>query len=454
MSQKPPTSRNLLAFRPFAAVARSSLYPAVFQLLTASVFVVIVFQLLVGPDLAHENFGTALVWVLWWPLLPLMFVLLGRFWCSICPFGSLSDLVQRAVGLERRVPLFLKKYGIWIIDASFILITWADHVWGIVGSPWGSGVLLLMITTAVIVSGAFFKRRAFCRYLCFLGGVAGNYARAGMVSLRAKPDVCATCKDRAACFNGTEQVAGCPLFEFPRQMDSNANCSLCSNCVKSCPNDAITLTVRPPTSELWFINKPRVAEAFLAAAIMGIVLIQNITMLNVWDDVLSWIEQTTGITSYTVIFTIAFAVAVAVPVTLLYASARVAGRANRETTLMNFARFGYALIALDLAGHLAHNLFHLLAEGKSVAYTTMALFGMDHGGESAALVSNSTIQILQFLLIGLGVVGSLYAAYRIARRTYGEGRPLLATLVPYATLIVAFGILNIALFMQPMAMRM
>ncbi len=454
MSKKPPTSRNLLAFHPFATIARSRLYPGILQLATASVFVLIVFQLLVGPELAHENFGTALVWVLWWPLLPILFLVLGRFWCSVCPFGSLSDLVQRVVGLERRVPGFLKKYGIWIIDASFILITWADHVWGIVGSPWGSGVLLLMITTAVIVSGAFYKRRAFCRYLCFLGGVAGNYARAGMVSLRTEPDVCATCTAGAVCFNGTEKAPACPMFEFPGKMDSSANCSLCTNCITNCPNDAITLTVRPPTSELWFISKPKVAESFLAAAIMGIVLIQNITMLTAWDGVLTWIERTTGITSYTVIFTIAFAVAVTIPVALLYLSSFVAGGFNGETPLLNFARFGYALIPLDLAGHVAHNLFHLLAEGKAVFFTSAALFGMDHGGESPAIASNATIQILQFALVGLGVFGSIYAAYRIARHAHGDGDRARASLAPYATLIVAFGILNIALFMQPMAMRM
>src|SRR5674536_348946 len=108
------------------------------------------------------------MWVLWWPLIPVVFVFLGRFWCAVCPFGLISDVVQKLVGLHRPVPRFLKRYGIWIIDASFLAITWSDHVWGIVESPWGSGVLLLLLTTAVVVSGALFQRRTFCRYLCCL----------------------------------------------------------------------------------------------------------------------------------------------------------------------------------------------------------------------------------------------------------------------------------------------
>src|SRR5699024_5627974 len=102
-------------------------------------------------------------------------------------------------------------YGIWIVDATFLAITWADHVWGIVESPWGSGVLLLLLTTAVVASGAFFHRRTFCRYLCFLGGLSGNYGRVGMVELRADSGICKTCTSKAVCYNGNDKVAGCPL---------------------------------------------------------------------------------------------------------------------------------------------------------------------------------------------------------------------------------------------------
>jgi polyferredoxin len=283
---------NLLKNRTLLAIMKSRWYPAVFQALAAVGFTVIVYQLVAGPVAAHQNLGTARTWVLWWPLIPILFLLLGRFWCAICPFGTLSDLVQKFVGNERPVPVFLKKYGIWIIDALFILITWSDHVWGIVENPWGSGVLLLLLTTGVVASGAFFQRRTWCRYLCFLGGLSGNYALAGMVALRATPEVCATCKSKAACYNGSEKGPGCPMFEFPRQMDSNANCNLCAACIKTCPNGSIQLTVQPPTKELWSIKKPKFEQAFLAVVIMGIVFIQNITMLEGWPPVLQSLERT------------------------------------------------------------------------------------------------------------------------------------------------------------------
>lgn len=78
---------------------------------------------------------------------------------------------------------------------------------------------------------------------------------------------------------------------------------------------------------------------------------------------------------------------------------------------MNFTRFGYSLIPLDLGGHLAHNLFHLLAEGKSVYYTFLTLFGVKVGNYSTAVAGNDTIHFLQIALVGLGTLGSLYAAW-------------------------------------------
>jgi polyferredoxin len=450
--------RNLLELRPVAAVARSRFYPAVFQWITTAVFVVIVWQLLLGPDSAHDNLGTALTWVLWWPLIPIVFLLLGRFWCAVCPFGWLQDQVQKLklVAVDRPVPAFLKRYGIWIIDATFVFITWADHVWGIVESPWGSGLLLLGMTTAVVATAAFYQRRAFCRYVCFLGGLAGNYARTGIVALRANAEICASCTSRAACFNGTDTTPPCPVFEFPRTMDSNANCNLCASCVKSCPHGAITLTVRPPTKELWFVRKPKLAESFLAVVIMGIVLVQNVTMLGFWADTLAWLERTTGTTSYAVNYTIAFTAAIALPVTLLLGASRVARRLRGGTTRQHFTSFGYALIPLDVAGHVAHNLFHLLAEGKSVVYTALALFGRETGAESAALVGGGTIRALQYLLLAAGLAGSLYTAHRIAAaRTERAPRPSRRLLLaPYATLILALALLNAWLFALPMAHRM
>jgi len=422
------------------------LYPGIIQWPVVVVFAFIIYELAFGPKVPHDNFGTAMTWVLWWPLIPLIFILFGRLWCGICPFATVSDLVQKFVGLNKPVPKFLKKYGIWIIDATFILITWADHTFGIVENPRGSGFLLMLIVVAVVFSGAFFERRTWCRYLCFLGGVSGNYSRAGAMELRATPEICANCKT-ANCYKGNDKVPGCPMFEFPRTMDTNARCNLCGYCVKSCPNGSITIKTRIPTKELWSIRKPVFEESFLAIVIMGIVFVQNITMLSIWPPILRTLENFVGTTNYYVTFTITFIIAMGIPILALFAASLLSNLSTKEGVVKNFARFGYALIPLDLAGHLAHNLFHLLAEGKAIFFTFMGIFGVQMEG-STAVLNTPTIQILQYLLIVLGVAGSAYTAYKIAKPKEGKG------LFPHVALIVILGVINVILFSLPMAMRM
>ncbi|MEW6662476.1 MAG: 4Fe-4S binding protein [Bacillota bacterium] len=434
-------------------ILRSPWYPGILQWPTLLVFNLVIWQLLWGPKDAHDNFGTAMTWVIWWPVIPIFFMLLGRFWCAVCPFATISDLFQKWFGTNLPVPRWLKKYGIWIIDIAFIVITWADHVYGIVESPRGSGYLLLIIFTGVVVAGVLFSRRTWCRYLCFLGGLSGNYSRAAVVELRATPEVCKNCRD-LACYKGNEKAPGCPMFEVPRTMDSNALCNFCGYCVKSCPNDSITIKTRPATKELWFIRRPKLEESFLAVVIMGIVFVQNITMLDVWDTILKTLEKLAGTDSYFVTFTITFILAMSLTVAAMWFTSFFSARGTGERAWSNFAKFGYAIIPLDLAGHVAHNLFHLLSEGLAVVFTGMALLGMEVHDMSPAILGDEAIQILQYSLIVLGTVASLYTAKRIAVSNYQEKAKAGKAFLPYLVFILLLGVINAVLFYLPMAHRM
>lgn len=444
-----PRSRGLLDNRLILGFLQSRWYPAVFAYPVLVIFGYIIYALLWGPAAASANLGTSLTWVLWWPLIPLAMFAAGRFWCGICPFGTTIDLVQRVAGLGRPVPPFLKKYGIWIIDVVFLLITWSDHVFGIVESPRGSGYLLGLLVTASVVTAVYFERRTWCRYLCFLGGLSGNYSRTSGIQLQATPDICATCTDQY-CYKGRDGIPGCPVFEVPRVMNSMADCNFCAACIKSCQKGSLRLFFRKPTSELWFLARPKLAEAFLAVVIVGIVLVQNITMLSFWEPLM---EALQGMLfgSRVAAFTSVFLVAMAVPFLMMYAAAFFTGAQTGEGIVRTFARFGYAVIPLDLAGHMAHNFFHLFAEGKAVAYNTAALFDVYVTGP-LALFSNSTIQALQFGVLGLGVAGSIFTAYKITQRSVGQGRTVRAFL-PQLVVLVIFALVNVYLFTLPMAHR-
>ncbi|MDF2945375.1 MAG: ferredoxin [Bacillales bacterium] len=438
---------NLLNYRPVKAFLKSRWYPGIFQWIAFAIFSVIVFELVAGTMNPSRNFGTSTTWVLWWPMIPVIFLFLGRFWCAICPFGKLSDIVRKLVGSERPLPKFLKKYGIWLIDLFFILITWSDHIFGIIESPRGSGYLLLILVTMVVATSVFYERRAFCKTLCFLGGLAGNYSRSGALSLRGTPEICRTCKSQS-CFKGNDKVEGCPMFVYVRTMDSSADCNLCANCVKSCPNDSIVITPRVPTKELWFLKKPKLEHASLAAVIMGIVFVQNITMLTVWKDILAYISKFTMTDSYNVNFTVAFIISMIIPIILLLGTAKLAAfKGTKQDVINNFTKFGYAIIPLDLAGHLAHNFFHLITEGKAIYLNFFSLIGIEMDRSNIAFGTTSTVQLLQFAIIALGFVGSAYTTYRIGDKAGWK------KLWPYYLLMILLTIVNIYIFTLPMGHR-
>ena len=227
---------------------------------------------------------------------------------------------------------------------------------------------------------------------------------------------------------------------------------MCANCVKNCPNDSIRLTLRLPTKELWFIRKPKLEEAFLAVVIMGIVFVQNVTMLEVWKSMLAWLEAYDWYDQLLCQFHHYLPDRHAHPGGAAGPDGAGIAQLQHDTWVQNFTRFGYAIIPLDMAGHIGHNLFHLLAEGKSVFYTGLGLFGQEVRGVSPALFSTDVIQVLQFGLIALGVVGSIVTAYWMARRNFPAKSWV--SFAPYAVLVLLLGAINIWLFILPMAMRM
>jgi ferredoxin len=440
---------DLLSISVVKKFVKSKWYPGIFQWIVIFVFSIIVYELVMGTVDPSKNFGTTMTWVLWWPIIPVLFLVTGRFWCAICPFGKLSDIVRKFVGSKRPMPKFLRKYGIWLIDLFFIAITYSDHVWGIVESPRGSGYLLLLLVTMVVATSVFYERRTFCKTLCFLGGLAGNYSRSGALKVQATPDICKTCKVQS-CYKGSEGVEGCPMFQFPRTMESSAECNICGNCVKNCPNNSVKITTRVPTKELWGLKNPKLEHASLAAVIMGIVFVQNITMLEPWQNILSAIGSVTGTSSYVVNFTIAFIIAMALPILLLLGTAKLASLLGMEGSIKkNFTRFGYAIIPLDLAGHLAHNLFHIFTEGKAVWFNSIRLFGVDSNPASLSLAPTPTVQMIQYIVIVIGLVGTTYVVYRMGKNKNTAFKAML----PYYVLMTVLAITNIYLFSLPMMHR-
>jgi polyferredoxin len=451
--------RNLLVRWPWIlSLVRYRAYPEGVRILVLAVFLVMLGALAAGSPITHRNLGSVYLWILWWPFVPFMLFFAARSWCAVCPIATLGDLVQRVPGLGRRpAPRLFVVAGIWVIEGVFLAVAWLDRAVGLVGSVRLTLTALVLLTGVALSISAVYRRRTFCRYLCFFGALAGNYSMASVVELRPDGATCTGCR-REACL--TREAAethpdGCAMLERPRALAGNRECNLCLACVRACERRSLALRVRDPLTELSSVRRPRLAVAVLAAVLVGVVAVQNLGMLEIAGVLERRLREVTGLGRMG-IATVLYLAAVALPVALL----AVFARGDRR----RMALYGYALIPLDLGAHAAHNLLHLLGEGKSVWWVTASLLGISspldipggHPGGSmgASILDAPTIKVLQIALVLLAATGSLVVARRMQHRRAtvdGAGRGFSTR--PLFVLILLFLVVNLWLFSVPMALR-
>jgi hypothetical protein len=148
-------------------------------------------------------------------------------------------------------------------------------------SPKITGIVLAVMLAAAIGLSAIFERRAFCRYLCPVGGFIGLYSQMAPMELRVKDkQVCVTCIGKP-CYNGSSAGYGCPWDVFPGGLTRNTYCGLCMECIRTCPHDNIAVNARPFSSDL---AKPstRMDEAFKAFIMLGSAMIYAAVLLGPW----------------------------------------------------------------------------------------------------------------------------------------------------------------------------
>lgn len=232
------------------------------------VFVLVNLWLWLGPQDRAHNGGLNLFWAWWWPLILLTYPLVGRLWCSFCPFMVWGEIVQR---LARRLGWQPQRWprgdsDRWaapLLAAGFAAILLWEAVGNLENTAWLSSCLLLLITAGAVVGSLAFEKRFWCRYLCPVGGMNGLFAKLAISELRAQIGTCSGSCTSFACFKGGPAegegyaTAGCPVGTHPAHLADNRNCVLCLTCAQACPHRSVTVRLRPPASDLQRSMDPR-----------------------------------------------------------------------------------------------------------------------------------------------------------------------------------------------------
>ena len=450
-------STNILALPVIGKFLRSRYFLALIIAPTLLIFSFIVIAGLMGEQ-STANPAVLLTWILWWPAVIFTFFLLGRIWCAVCPFGYLGDLAQKIFSFHWKVPAILR--NMWWRLGLFLALTWATTLWTLDRWPRGTAWLALSLTLGAITLAVVFEKRAFCRYVCPVGGVFGLYSMTAPLRLGVKDhNVCQQECTQKNCYQA------CAWFQFPATLNRNAECSLCLDCVRACPHDNLTLQTQPFGADLAAFQPHRKSldEALAISVVLGVGLLQTIVMLNVWSDWQSKIGGFLGIEPGRLLYTIIFvSIGVILPTLLfLLVSYFTLPKDHLHGDFLRALRtYAYAFLPLGLALHAAHNFHHLFGEGgamwsglkEAVArYTGWAALASHQ--QAAAPPGPNTLFIMQWAALMAG----LYLAFRVGvalvRRNTAQPERAFRNAIPILLFATAFTVLNLVVLSAAMGHR-
>ncbi|MGA1865644.1 MAG: sigma-54-dependent transcriptional regulator [bacterium] len=121
-ADRPHILFDLLKIKTFATMVRKGLYPGLFRWIAVAFFFFVMFSCFLGPHDPKRNWGTILVWWIWWPWLCAAAFWIGRTWCSFCAYATLGNSLQKRLHLNIRFPKFLKNNDYLVAVLFFLFV--------------------------------------------------------------------------------------------------------------------------------------------------------------------------------------------------------------------------------------------------------------------------------------------------------------------------------------------
>lgn len=406
---------------------------------------------LFGNPMGNQNIIIMFVWILWWFALIVVLVPFGgRVWCTICPLPFFGDWLQRRELVRVRAgktrglrnefhggtrPWPLKLRNIWLQNFGFLLLALFSAL--LVTRPMAS---LIVFGIMVVIATGFamvWRLRTFCNYLCPISGFLSLFSMAAKLELRSvDTDVCLKCRDKA-CTAGNELGWACPWGVYMGKLDRNNYCGLCMECVKSCPNDNISLFSRPFASDIRLKNYDEAWKAFIMTVLA---MVYSITLLGPYGTVKDWANVTwTGEVAGFLTYSAAVVFACLVGLPALHFVAVWVGRLLVKETKVPFKKlyvgYAYTLVPLGLLAWIAFSVPLAMVNGAYVVQVISDPLGWGWDLFGTATVPWTPIYpefvpYLQVLILMTGLIYAIAKGYAVARTIYQERQTALWSFAP------------------------
>lgn len=421
-----------------------------------------------------KNIAPVLVWTIWWAALIFAVALFGNAWCAVCPWDGVANLVTRmgrfwkrvpSISLGLEAPAWLR--NVYPAIALFVVLTWMELGWGVTNDARTTATLGLAMVGGCVGMGLVFDKKVFCESFCFVGRISGMYSMFSPVEVRPRdPRVCEVCTTRD-CLTGGKDGYACPMSIDLGKLETNQNCTLCTECFKSCPSLAPALRLRPFNQD---VHKApgRMDEAWLCLTLLALTGFHGLSMTPTWQDfspgsadIVSSIQTWTGLGNLGS-FTVGMAGVMALPIAIYALCTWLAWLWTAKEVGFRelFVAYAYSVLPVALFYHLAHNAMHLFMEGQDVVPLLSDPMGRgdDWFGTASMhlgpLVGQDGTWLVQVALVLVGHVAGVIASHRIATRVFPQRGQAIRSLIPMLVVMVLLSIGGLWLMHLDMNMRM
>lgn len=272
-------------------------------------------------------------------------------------------------------------------------------------STTASAVLLMSIFTMAMISGAIYRRRTWCRYLCPLGVGGGIFSRLRIIKLTKDQRACNECKE-FECLQGTEKIKGCPMGLCIRKHDLDADCISCGNCLKSCPNDSPRMQWRSPVKGFLSSVQMNPSESAFTSSFIGFSI-----ALYLVKDYMGKINQTVGFGNNLWNELLVIIVFTGLSFSLFYVFSHIIRPVTGQSQKHNFRFFGFFLIPYIFFALVNLTAIHGVSlNGMTLFYNIKLLLGLPlHGTlfHHPPLISLPAKHLIQGLGILAGTIISI-----------------------------------------------
>ena len=474
LGPKKAASLDLLSIPLVSSTLRWPYFRRAAQSLMFLLALIIVVDGLLGPQMGPMNLAGVLLWTHWRGLSVIALLAMGNVFCMACPFSFARDLGRRLLPARWASswswPRRLRSK--WIAISLLFIFFWGYEAFGLWDNPrWTAWMVLGYFAAALIVDGLF-KGASFCKYVCPIGQYQFIQSLISPVEVGVRSvDVCRTCTTHD-CLRGNEIQRGCELQLFQPQKTSNMDCTFCLDCVHACPHQNVSLIASLPGTQLvriegrkrslrWFRRFDGAVLIFLLVFAAFVNAGSMVESVQTWEQTL---QTRFGLASMRPMLLVLYLLTLVVTPALLVGTcvwlARVLSRRYirwRECV----STFAQAFVPLGFSMWLVHFSYHLLTGAltavpviqRAATNVGLTIFGKPEWSLSSAMLGLEWLPSLQLLLLGAGLLFTLYVGWRLACSFRLRFARTLGLLAPWAILALVLYSAGIWIMFQPMQMR-